>query len=290
MKEKSSSNPVIVAAVITGVLGLIGVICASVISILPELNDNTPPPTQSFVPTETVQLLTPSPTDTAQPTPFIPTDTAVPTNTPEPILPTPTELNASGLPVDYGFYDDFDSEAVFLENWWFDDPKKICTTTVREGSLYFDCQNKTKNDLQASFHPHKEFPSISGAAILVTIVEAGGPFQLTTGWKCASDGTERAYNLKLGINEAEVIEFYPLEGWRGNPLGKIAVTPNVPHRLQIETSGGQVAFQVDGQDFPLTIAPDFPACLSLDNWGMDFTVWKDDNSIQGQADWTAVKP
>jgi hypothetical protein len=205
-------------------------------------------------------------------------------------LPTSTEPTASGFPPGYVIYDDFDNEAVFQESWLFDDQKKICMVTRQEGSLIFDCHNKFKEDLQASLQTSKIFASLSGVALLVTISEAGGPFQLTTSWQCASGEAERAYHLRLGTNEAEVIEFYPLEGWRGNALGKVPVAPDVPHMLQIELIGGQVAFWVDGQAVPLAASPNFPACLSLDHWGMDFSVWKDDNRIQGQAAWTAVKP
>ncbi len=51
--------------------------------------------------------------------------------------------------------------------------------------------------------------------------------------------------------------------------------------LQIERLGNSVGFFVDGQQLPLTRAPNFPACASLSSWGIDFYVWKDGNSVEG---------
>lgn len=290
MKEKSSSNPVIVAAIITGVLGLFGVICASLISIIPELTGNDIPPTQSAPPTETAQLTTPSPTDTAQPTTIIPTDTAIPTNTPEPILPTATEPSVSGLPEGYILYDDFVSEISLNDNWLIDDKRKICQFAARSGYLFFDCNNKAKENLQASLQASRRFVSISGAAARVSVIEAGGPLQLFTGWKCSGESTERAYHLSLSTDTATASEFYPLEEWREVSLGSLPVASGQPHLLQVEAAGGQVQFYVDGQPILLTTTPNFPTCLLMDSWGFDFVVWKDNNSILGQAEWAGVKP
>jgi hypothetical protein len=201
----------------------------------------------------------------------------------------PTGSVMLGLPQGYILYDDFNTEQALTENWSVDDPKKICDLTVSSGNLIFDCHNKTKNDLLALIHPSKQFASISGVASLVTVTEAGGPFQLSTDWKCTSETTERAYRLQLSTNQVEAVEYYPLEEWRGNVLGSISVSTGQPHLLQIEVSGGQVVFLVDGSSL-LTATPDFPACLSMANWGYRQLVWKDNNRIKGQVDLAGVKP
>jgi hypothetical protein len=284
MKKDSSQNPAITAAVITGVLGLIGVICAALISIIPELTDNKPLPTSSAAPTETVQLLTPSPTDTPSPTAVIPTDTA------QPIDPTATEPGANELPQGYVLYDDFVSENSLNDNWLIDDKRKICQFAARSGYLFFDCNNKAKENLQASLQASQRFVSISGAASLVSVIEAGGPLQLFTRWKCPDENIERSYHIFLSTETATASEFYPLEAWREVSLGILPVALGQAHLLQVEAVGGQVKFLVDGQPIPLNTTPDFSTCLLMDSWGFDFVVWKDNNSILGQAEWVGVKP
>ena len=163
--------------------------------------------------------------DTAETTALIPTKTAE---------PLPTATVSAGLPAGYVTYDDFAAENSLTENWQIDDPKRICDLSARSGFLVFDCKNKTKNDLQATFLASKRFILLSGAAAQVSVIETGGPFQLTTRWKCASQNTERAYHLALGTAAVTASEFYPLEDWREIPLGTISVAAGQLHILQIE--------------------------------------------------------
>jgi hypothetical protein len=275
MKDGSSSNTAIKVAIITGVIAL----TAAFIGIIPDLLDRIPKNSATLAQVETA----------------IPTTTEVvpSTSTAEPSVVSPTQTTepfSKGLPTGYVMYEDFNTENAFNNNWSMEDPKRICTLTLRDGSLFFDCQNKTKNDLMVSLLPSKQFAALSGVAALVTVRDVFGPYQLTTEWKCAAETPERAYHLRLVTNNVEALEFYPLEGWRSNSLGTIAVSPNLPHQLQIEATGGQLSFQVDGKDLPLTTAPDFDACLTLDNWAMDFPVLKDDHRNQGQVDWVGIKP
>lgn len=278
MQENSSSKAVITAALITGVFGLIGVVCAALITIYPDLLGKVPQPTYTALPTE--------PSATAIPASATPS----PTNTPLPPTDTPTPTVTPGLPEGYLLVDDFSQASNLTENWQVGDPKKICSLAVREGNLYFDCQNKTKDDLEASLLPLMQPERFSGAAAFVTVTEAGGPLQLTTGWKCADEPTERAYHLSSGTNQAQAIEFYPLEDWRARLLGEMSVAVGVPHLLQIEASEEGVVFLVDGKQMPLLASPDFPACLELDNWGFSFFVWKDNNNLKGQIDFVGIKP
>lgn len=268
MNKDNSSRTIIIAAFI----GLVGVMCAALIGIFPDLMDKLPK---------------------ASVTAELTSSALIATSTIESTFPTtitPTEPFSSGLPAGYILYDDFNTENSLDDNWQVDDSKRICNLTVRNGSLFFDCQNKTKNDLNAAIQPNKLFATISGVAARVTVTETGGPFQLTTGWKCSSGTPERAYHLALSTNQATASEFYPQEDWRENPLGTISVTAGQPHLLQIEASLGGVAFLVDGRTILLSTAPDFPSCLNLNNWGFSFFVWKDNNSIRGEIDMAGFKP
>jgi hypothetical protein len=277
MKKDPSSNAAIVTAIITGVIAII----AACIGILPDLLDRMPKASPTPQVNETAFANTPLPTEVLQPTATMPADTA------EPI---PTETVSAGLPVGYVTYDDFISENSLKDNWLVDDPRKTCDLSARSGFLVFDCLNKTKNNLQATLLASKRFVSISGAAAQVSVIESGGPLQLTTRWKCASENTERAYHLALDTHAVTASEFYPLEDWREAQLGTVSVSAGQPHILQIEASGGQIAFLVDGQPLSFTGTPDFSACLSMDSWGFAFLVWQDNNSILGQAAWTGVRP
>lgn len=268
LSKDNSSRIIIIAAVI----GLVGVMCAALIGILPDILDRIPkasatPLLSAMTPTAT-SLIEPGQTETA----------------------TPTQQASNGLPAGYMLYDDFLTENSLTDNWQVDDPKRICNLTVRSGNLFFDCQNKTKNDINAAMQPSKLFATISGVLARVTVTEAGGPFQLTADWKCASGAPERAYHLALSTNQASASEFYPQENWRENPLGSVLVSSGQPHLLQMEMASGGIAFLVDGQNMPLDTAPDFPICLGFNNWGFSFFVWKDNNSIRGEIDKVGFKP
>lgn len=178
LSKDNSTKPIIIAAVI----GLVGVMCAALIGILPDLLDKFPKASATPV------VIGTTPTDTPLIEPTL-TETA-----------TPTSQASNGLPEGFILYDDFLVENSLTDNWQVDDPKRICDLAVRSGSLFLDCQNKTKNDINAAMQPNKQFATISGVAARVTVTEAGGPLQLTTDWKCASGTPERAYHLALSTN------------------------------------------------------------------------------------------
>ena len=292
MDQEKSSKPIYIAALI----GLFGVICAALIGILPDLMDRMPKSSETpgiLTPTLTVTTLI-EPTLTSTPTSLIertPTSTLTSLIEPtSPSTPTPTQPVSNGLPAGYTVYDDFSAQNSLSELWMVDDSKKICDLTEGDGSLFFECFNKTKDDLNASMQPIRGFADLSGAAALITVTQSGGPLQLTTGWKCTTNSDERAFHLALSTNQVTASEFYPQDNWREQPLGQMTVTAGQPHLLQIEASNGSVDFMVDGQSFPLSIMPDFPTCLKMDHWGFSFFVWKDGNTVNGQIDVAGFKP
>jgi hypothetical protein len=190
---------------------------------------------------------------------------------------------------DWHPYDDFTAADTLDRNWRLNDENQLCRLDVAEGYLSFDCNNKTSGDLGAALHPSQLSSGTTGVEATVRVEKVGGPFQLATRWMCQESGLERAYHLELGTNSARATELYPQEGWRSVELGKISVTPDQAHVLQIERTSDSIEFFVDVQPLPLDIVPGLSACFSMSDWSFDFWVWKDGNSLRGQITQVSVR-
>jgi len=193
------------------------------------------------------------------------------------------------IPEDYILYDDFTATSALDYNWWLHDVREICDLSVGEGQLMFNCRNETDENLVAALHPSGQPGGATGVSATMRVERSGGAVKPFTNWTCGESDSERAYHLELGPNFAKAVEFYPQENWRSVELGRVAVTPGRPHLLQIERSGDNIEFLVDGQRLPLKTVPNFPACSSMRDWGLDFYVWKDGNSVEGQLDQVSVR-
>lgn len=189
--------------------------------------------------------------------------------------PTPPTLTQ------YILYDDFTAAGAYAGNWWADDPNALCQFDVRQAKLLFTCFNKATSDTVVTLHPKAAASPALGVVVMARAEKAGGAFELATNWQCATDNTQRAYHLALGVDTVRATEYFPQEDWRMNELGHATVAVGQEHWLQIEHKGGMVEFMVDGQSLALQTQPSLTTCYTMQDWSLDFLVWKDSNRLTG---------
>lgn len=209
----------------------------------------------------------------------------------EPDASTPVAASTSSsipLPDGYVLYDDFSVSDALETNWWIIDESGICDLSIREGQLDFACRNETASNALVGLRPRRQASGISGVAVVVSL-EVGEHFQLATNWECTTDGSQRAYQLELGLGVVRVQEFYPQDDWQDEVLATVAVEAGQPHLLQMERVDNELEFLIDGQKLSLEKNPNLPACFVIVDWGLGLDVWRDGYRVGGQVDQVSIQ-
>lgn len=196
------------------------------------------------------------------------------------------------LPGGYILFDSFTRDTL-SSRWWQDDPEGVCEMPAEGGTLAYWCTNNPKsNTLTVTLHPNGMPNSAEGIYTVMKVTHSGGIAKPITNWICDGEPDKtRAYHLELGYDYAKAVEFFPndpQQPWHEVTLTQIPVSPNKFHSLRIEHRDDTILFYLDDELLPLHTQPSLPACAVMRDWGFDFSLWPDNNTIAGQIDLVGI--